>query len=295
MSETPRSVLVFGEPATVAETARRLESQGMHFIIINSTDEFTEELLADDLIVEAFQEVFDHADDGEDHDVNEYYDEFAEHVVPRIGDLSDDSRYDVIIDCSLKSAAQKALVLAELAELYPSAIIVSSTVVCTATAVNALLPLASQVVGAPLMPGYTKASTIEIAPSLRTREITHGRARKLFEDLGFTVEFVEDRVALVFPRMIAMLINEAAFAVMENVAKPADIDTAMKLGVNYPQGLLEWADTIGIDIVVAILDALYYEYREPRYRCCALLRQYVRAGWLGKRTGRGFFQYLPRN
>ncbi|MFM8179777.1 MAG: hypothetical protein ACKOAG_11440, partial [Candidatus Kapaibacterium sp.] len=116
MSETTRSILVFGEPATVAETARRLESQGMHFIIINSTDEFTEELLADDLIVEAFQEVFNHADDEEEQDVNEYYDEFAEHVVPRIGELSDDSRYDVIIDCSLKSASHKSLVLAELAE-----------------------------------------------------------------------------------------------------------------------------------------------------------------------------------
>ena len=136
---------------------------------------------------------------------------------------------------------------------------------------------------------------IEVAPSLRTREITHVKARTYFEQMGFAVELVEDRVALVFPRMIAMLINEAAFAVMENVAQPADIDTAMKLGVNYPQGLLSWADTIGLDVIVAILDALHREYGEARYRCCTLLRQYVRAGWLGKRTGRGFFQYLPRN
>lgn len=295
MAETTRSILVFGEPATVAETARRLESSGLSFVIINSTDEFSEELLADDLIVEAFQEVFDRVGDEEDQDVNEYYDEFAEHVVPRIGDLSDSASFDVIIDCSLKSASHKAMVLSELAELYPSALVICSTVVCTATSVNALLPLASQVVGAPLIPGYTKVSTIEIAPSLRTRDVTHARAKKIFEEMGFATEFVEDRVALVFPRMISMLINEAAFAVLENVAKPADIDTAMKLGVNYPQGLLEWADTIGIDIVVSILDALYFEYREPRYRCCTLLRQYVRAGWLGKRTGRGFFQYLPRN
>jgi len=295
MSVTLPSILLFGDPATVAETARRLEAKGLNFSIINSTDEFTEELLADDLIAEAFQEVFDAAAGNEDQDVNEYYDEFAEHVIPGIGDLGDDASYSVIIDCSIKPAAQKAMVLSELAELYPSAIIISSTIVCTATAINALLPLASQVVGAPLMPGFSASSVIELAPSLRTRELTHGKAKKFFEELGFSVEFVEDRVGLVFPRMIAMLINEAAFAVMEKVAEPADIDTAMKLGVNYPQGLLSWADTIGIDVVVALLDALHNEYREPRYRCCALLRQYVRAGWLGKRTGRGFFQYLPRN
>jgi 3-hydroxybutyryl-CoA dehydrogenase len=284
MSVTLPSILLFGDPATVAETARRLEAKGLNFSIINSTDEFTEELLADDLIAEAFQEVFDTAAGNEDQDVN-----------PGIGDLGDDASYSVIIDCSIKPAAQKAMVLSELAELYPSAIIISSTIVCTATAINALLPLASQVVGAPLMPGFSASSVIELAPSLRTRELTHGKAKKFFEELGFSVEFVEDRVGLVFPRMIAMLINEAAFAVMEKVAEPADIDTAMKLGVNYPQGLLSWADTIGIDVVVALLDALHNEYREPRYRCCALLRQYVRAGWLGKRTGRGFFQYLPRN
>lgn len=114
------------------------------------------------------------------------------------------------------------------------------------------------------------------------------RAQQLFTRLGFEVERVEDRVGLVMPRILAMLINEAAFAVMEKVADPADIDRAVKLGVNYPHGLLEWADYIGIDRVLRILDALYQEYGDSRYRACPLLRQYVRAGWKGKEVGRGF-------
>ncbi len=297
MSAEPKPVLLFGEAPIVAEFARLLEKKSRDFLILNSTDEFGDDLSAEELIAEALEQSFgpDQAMEAEDDDVNEYYDEFAENVVMSISDLSDKTQIEFIIDCSIKSQQHKVLVLQELAEFFPSALIISSTLVCTATDINSMLPLASQVVGAPLIPGFSEATTLEIAPSLRTREISHQRARSFFESLGFAVEIVEDRIALVFPRMIAMLINEAAFAVMEKVATAQDIDTAMKLGVNYPKGLLEWADRIGADVIVAILDALFQEYHEPRYKCCALLRQHVRSGWLGKTTGRGFYNYLPMN
>ncbi len=298
MTADSKTVLLFGEAPIVAEFARLLEGHSRDFLILNSTDEFTDEFSAEEIIAEALEQSFgpDEAFDAEEVDeVNEYYDEFAENVVSSIGDIDDSTHVDVVIDCTVRTKQLKVMVLQELAELFPSALIISSTVICTATDINSLLPLASQVVGAPLIPGFSEAKTIEIAPSLRTRDISHTRARSFFESLGFSVEIVEDRVGLVFPRMIAMLINEAAFAVMENVASPQDIDTAMKLGVNYPKGLLEWSDTIGADIIVAILDALYEEYHEARYRCCVLLRQHLRAGWLGRSTGRGFYNYLPMN
>ncbi|MEP7220753.1 MAG: 3-hydroxyacyl-CoA dehydrogenase family protein, partial [Bacteroidota bacterium] len=95
---------------------------------------------------------------------------------------------------------------------------------------------------------------------------------------GAELEIVVDRVGLVSARTMAMIINEGMFAMMEGVATPSDIDVAMKLGTNYPEGPLAWADRIGADIILHILDALLDEYREERYRPCVLLRQLVRAG-----------------
>jgi 3-hydroxybutyryl-CoA dehydrogenase len=102
---------------------------------------------------------------------------------------------------------------------------------------------------------------------------------------------VPDGPGLVFPRILCMIINEAAFALMEGVASAEDIDTAMKLGTNYPLGPLEWADRIGLDQVLGVLEGLQAEYGEDRYRPAPLLRQLVRAGHLGLSTGRGFYPY----
>lgn len=141
------------------------------------------------------------------------------------------------------------------------------------------------------MPGWTSLGRIEIAPALQTSQDATDRARTIFALLGIDTELVEDRVGLIIPRMLVTLINEAAFAAMEHIATPDDIDRAVLLGVNYPHGLLEWADMLGLDCVLRTLDALFEEYREPRYRACPLLRQYVRAGWNGKESGKGFFDY----
>lgn len=92
-------------------------------------------------------------------------------------------------------------------------------------------------------------------------------------------------------RTIACLINEAASAVMEGVATPADIDQAMKLGTNYPHGPLAWADLIGLDTVLGVLTGLFNEFGEDRYRPCPLLRRLVTAGHLGQKSGRGFYHY----
>ncbi len=294
MSTTPKTTLLFGEPIIVAEFARLLESKGREFIILNSIDEFSEDTFDEDAMTEFLGEAIAPNSD-EDDEINEYYDEFAENVILDFDELEEENDIQCIVDCSLRAQIAKVAVLQELAELFPSALMICSTVTCTATEINALLPLASQVIGAPLIPGFSSFETIEVAPSLRTRDVSHQKALHYFQELGFTVELVEDRVGLVFPRMISMLINEAAFAVMEGVASAQDIDAAMKLGVNYPKGLCEWADQIGIDTIVSILDALYNEYHEPRYRCCVLLRQYLRSGWLGRATGRGFHNYLPMN
>jgi 3-hydroxybutyryl-CoA dehydrogenase len=109
---------------------------------------------------------------------------------------------------------------------------------------------------------------------------------------GKGVEWVEDRVGLITPRILSMIVNEAAFAVMEGVAEPLDIDRAMCLGTNYPKGPLAWGDEMGLDYVVMLLEALYEEYHDERYRPCVLLKQMVRGGRLGKREGAGFYPYV---
>ena len=155
-----------------------------------------------------------------------------------------------------------------------------NTLFMTATEVSALVGNRFPVIGICWIPGMTNvAERLEAAPALQVEEGKAAESLALLGDLiPGEVERVEDRVALISARILAMIINEAAFAVMEDVADAADIDTAMKLGTNYPEGPLAWVDRIGADVIVGILHALYEEYGEERYRPCVLLKQYARAG-----------------
>jgi 3-hydroxybutyryl-CoA dehydrogenase len=113
------------------------------------------------------------------------------------------------------------------------------------------------------------------------------------EELGLKAIEVPETPGLVLGRILAMLVNEATFALMEGVATPADIDTAMQLGTNYPRGPLAWADYVGLDVILAILKHLEEAYGEDRYCPSVLLRQKVDADKLGRKTGEGFYSYHP--
>ena len=154
-----------------------------------------------------------------------------------------------------------------------------NTLFLTATDLQAMVGPDFPVVGISYIPGLTKPGTlIEAAPALQLNAESANSALTLLSLIvPGEVERVEDRIALITPRILAMIINEAAFAVMEGVAGVEDIDTAMKLGTNYPKGPLAWADEIGSGVIVGILQALFDEYGEERYRPCVLLKQYARA------------------
>ena len=150
----------------------------------------------------------------------------------------------------------------------------------TATTVRSELPVDNPVAVFSWVPGISDLSRqVEYSVALQSEEEEKSRIAHLLGTFcsGDTVE-VEDRIGHVSLRVLAMIINEAVFALQEGVASPSDIDTAMQLGTNYPVGPLEWCDRIGADVIVAILDGLQAEYGEERYRPAVLLRQYARAG-----------------
>lgn len=132
---------------------------------------------------------------------------------------------------------------------------------------------------------------VEIAAALKTPQSNVEIVHNFFTTLGKEPVIIKDCVGGVLPRIVASLINNAAYALMEGIASAADIDAAMKFGTNYPYGPLEWADMIGLDQVLGILEALCEAYGQDRYRPAPILRQLVHAGHWGKRTGQGFYNY----
>ncbi len=277
--------LIIGEPRIVAETAALLERKGADFII------YISDALLNPRSAQIQSQQYSKDSIASLSHFDSLLGQYHNHIIASLGDILDGSEPTIIADLSLARTELRHRVLSDALGLSPEAIVLSSTLTCTATELANLLNAETATVGFNGMPGWTSFNRIELAPALQASRNTIERARSIFTQLGIETELVEDRIGLVTPRIIALLINEAAFAAMEKIATPDDIDRAIKLGVNYPHGLLEWADMLGIDYVLSILDALYDEYREPRYRACPLLRQYVRAGWLGRSTGKGFFDY----
>ncbi len=138
---------------------------------------------------------------------------------------------------------------------------------------------------APVMP------LVEIICGAVTDELVIGKTRKLIEDLGKTPIIVHESPGFVVNRLLVPMINEAVFLLMEGVASAEDIDKAMRLGANHPMGPLALADFIGLDVCLSAMEALQRETGDDKFRPCPLLRKMVRAGFLGMKTGRGFYSY----
>ncbi len=162
---------------------------------------------------------------------------------------------------------------------------------CSTTEAASWLPHPEAASGWSAIPPLGGQATVEVARALQTSEEAHRHAMDFWRGLGLEVEPVADGPGLVRARVLCCLINEAASALMEGVASAEDIDTAMRLGTNYPRGPLAWGDLIGLDVVLGVMLGLYEEYRDDRYRPTPLLVRYVQAGWLGKKAGRGFYKY----
>jgi 3-hydroxybutyryl-CoA dehydrogenase len=177
------------------------------------------------------------------------------------------------------------------AVLQPGVILASNTSSISITQLAAQTSRPEKFIGMHFMNPVPIMALVEVIRGLATSEDTFQTTTLLCEKLDKKPVAVNDAPGFVSNRVLMPLINEAAFAVMEGVASPEAVDAVMKMGMNHPMGPLELADFIGLDVCVNILDVLQTGFGDPKYRACPLLRKYVAAGWLGRKSGRGFYKY----
>ena len=197
-----------------------------------------------------------------------------------------------VIDTENGNDDKKRAVLQRLdASLASSGIIVSSCLRFSTTLMASWVKKPERVVGFATFYPLNDRKLIELAPGLRTLDKSVEQTEQLFKNLGKETVRVKDTAGLTFPRILSLIINEAARSLEEGVAAAEEIDIAMRLGVNYPQGPLRWADQIGLDEVLAVLEGLRRETGDDRYRPAPLLKKLVTAGYLGEISGRGFYSH----
>jgi len=177
------------------------------------------------------------------------------------------------------------------AVLRPGVILASNTSSISITELAARTNRPEHFIGMHFMNPVPVMVLVEVIRGLATGDDTVQTTMSLCERLDKKPVVVNDAPGFVSNRVLLPMINEAAFAVMEGVATPEAVDAIMKTGMNHPMGPLELADLIGLDVCVDILGVLFQGFGDPKYRACPLLRNYVAAGWLGRKSGRGFYRY----
>ena len=198
----------------------------------------------------------------------------------------------IVIEAASEHAPLKFKIFAELDSLTPAGtILASNTSSISITEIAARTSRADQVIGMHFMNPVPVMQLVEIIRGLATSDATTAKVVDLAKQLGKTPVEVNDYPGFVANRILMPMINEAVFCLMEGVGSVESIDTVMKLGMNHPMGPLALADLIGLDTCLAILEVLHSGLGDPKYRPCPLLRKYVAAGWLGRKSGRGFYEY----
>ncbi|ANU14053.1 3-hydroxybutyryl-CoA dehydrogenase [Planococcus halocryophilus Or1] len=207
-------------------------------------------------------------------------------------DLKDAHDVDIVIEAAVENMAIKHSIFKTLDEVTPKhAILATNTSSLPITEIAAVTNRPEQVIGMHFMNPVPVMKLVEIIRGLATSDEVYKKVEEMTLQLSKTPVEVNDFPGFVSNRILMPMINEAIFTLQEGVATKEAIDDIMKMGMNHPMGPLELADFIGLDTCLYIMEVLHEGFGDSKYRPSPLLRQYVKAGWLGKKTGRGFYNY----
>lgn len=210
-------------------------------------------------------------------------------ITTKIEDLKN---ADFIVEAATENVGLKLEIFKKLDELTPpNTILATNTSSISITKIAAATKRPAKVIGMHFMNPVPVMKGVEVIKGLATDNESEKTVSELIQKLGKTMVRSNDSAGFVANRILMPMINEAVYALNEGVASREDIDNCMTACCNFPMGPLALADLIGLDTVLAILNVLYTELGDPKYRPCPVLKRYVDAGWLGRKSGRGFYQY----
>ena len=207
-------------------------------------------------------------------------------------DLKDMVNADFVVEAATENEPIKLKIFRDLDEICnPGVILATNTSSIPIGRIAANTKRPELVIGMHFMNPVPVMKLVEVIRGIATSEETFKTTWELSEKFGKTPAEANDFPGFIANRILMPMINEAVFCLYHSVGKAEDIDTVMKLGMNHPMGPLALADLIGLDTCLAIMETLYDGFKDSKYRPCPLLRKYVEAGWLGRKTGKGFYTY----
>jgi len=213
-------------------------------------------------------------------------------LIGRAGSMADFGDCDLVIEAAVENEEVKRKIFKELCpHLKPSAIVASNTSSISITRLASITDRPEKFIGMHFMNPVPLMQLVELIRGIATGEDTFKTIREVVIHLGKTPANAEDFPAFIVNRILLPMINEAIYTLYEGVGTVEAIDTAMRLGANHPMGPLQLADFIGLDTCLSVMQVLYEGLADSKYRPCPLLVKYVEAGWIGRKVGRGFYDY----